>query len=288
MTGGELAIVIAGRRDDWPGGARTLTPREPTREPNGTLWFGAELDPDGDQVWFRIAEEAINRMPEKTPAARGRRLVDALIVWITPDRPLEPGINRFEVRVSEVRRHMDRTPPVVKMDPPAPTHPVVATAGERVAPAAHRLAAASLSSNTRRAYSGALRRLDAWLAGRALEDATLAGYLAELHEQGRAPSSASTAVAAARFRARLAGEASPAGERTARVLAGYRRTAVKRGRGQARPFGAADLAAVLATCQRRRRRGRGVESEEVALERGRLDAVIAGLLFMAGMRRGAR
>ena len=26
-------------------------------------------------------------------------------------------------------------------------------------------------------------------------------------------------------------------------------------------------------------------SEEVALERGRLDAVIAGLLFMAGMRR---
>ena len=88
-----------------------------------------------------------------------------------------------------------------------------------------------------------------------------------------------------RFRARLAGEPSPAGERTARVLAGYRRTAVERGRGQARPFGAADLAAVLATCQRPRRRGRGVESEEVALERGRLDAVIAGLLFMAGMRR---
>ena len=36
---------------------------------------------------------------------------------------------------------------------------------------------------------------------------------------------------------------------------------------------------------RPRRRGRGVESEEVALERGRLDALIAGLLFMAGMRR---
>ena len=41
----------------------------------------------------------------------------------------------------------------------------------------------------------------------------------------------------------------------------------------------------LATCHRPRRRGRGIESEEVALERGRLDAVIAGLLFMAGMRR---
>ena len=170
------------------------------------------------------------------------------------------------------------------MEPPAPTPPAAA-ALEGPAPAARRLVEASVSPNTRRAYSGALRRLDAWLAGRRLEDATLAGYLAELHEQGRAPSSASTAVAAARFRARLAGEQSPAGERTARVLAGYRRTAGGRGRGQARPFVAADLAAVLATCHQPRRRGRGVESAEVALKRGRLDAVIAGLLFMAGMRR---
>ena len=38
----------------------------------------------------------------------------------------------------------------------------------------------------------------------ALEDATLAAYLAELHDQGRAPA-----------RARLAGKPSPAGERTA-------------------------------------------------------------------------
>ena len=92
-------------------------------------------------------------------------------------------------------------------------------------------------------------------------------------------------MAAARFRARLAGAPSTAGERTARVLAGYRRTAVGRGRSQARPFGAADLAAVLASCHQPRRRGRGVESAEAALKRGRLDAVIAGLLFMAGMRR---
>ncbi len=101
MADGELAIVIAGRRGDWPGGPQTLTPREPTREPNGTLWFGAELDPDGDQVWFRIGEEALGRMPAETPAGRGRRLLDALIVWITPDRRLRPGINRFEVLVSE-------------------------------------------------------------------------------------------------------------------------------------------------------------------------------------------
>ena len=135
---------------------------------------------------------------------------------------------------------------------PAPTRPAAAEL-ERPAPTARRLAEASISPNTRRAYSGALRRLDAWLDGRPLEDATLAAYLAELHDQGRAPASAATSVAAACFRARLAGEPSPARERTARVLAGYRRTAGSPGRGQARPFGAADLAAVLATCHQPRR-----------------------------------
>ena len=108
--------------------------------------------------------------------------------------------------------------------------PTGSAALERPTPTARRLAEASLSPNTRRAYSGALRRLDAWLDGRRLEDATLAAYLAELHDLGRAPASASTAVAAACFRARLAHEPSPAGERTARVLAGYRRTAGERGR----------------------------------------------------------
>ena len=166
----------------------------------------------------------------------------------------------------------------------APPRPAAAEL-ERPAPTARRLAEASISPNTRRAYSGALRRLDAWLDGRPLADATLAAYLGELHDQGRAPASAATAVAAACFRARLAGDPSPAGERTTRVLAGYRRTGGDRGRGPARPFGAADLAAVLATCHQPRRRGRGRESDQVALERGRLDAVIAGLLFMAGMRR---
>ena len=131
-----------------------------------------------------------------------------------------------------------------------------AAALERPTATVRRLDEASLSPSTRRAYSGALSRLDAWLAGRELEDATLAGYLAEFHDLGRAPASASTAVAAACFRARLADEPSPAGERAARVLAGYRRTASARGRGPTRGFGAADLAAVLATCHRPRRRGR--------------------------------
>ena len=101
---------------------------------------------------------------------------------------------------------------------PRPVPPRLRSSARRRPPAA--FAAASISPNTRRAYSGALRRLDAWLAGRRLDDQALAAYLAELHDQGRAPASASTVVAAACFRARLTHEPSPAGERTARVLAG--------------------------------------------------------------------
>ena len=99
------------------------------------------------------------------------------------------------------------------------------TAVGRPSATARRLVNASLSDNTRRAYAGALGQLDAWRDGRRLDDAALAAYLAELHDAGRAASSAAMAVAAARLRARLAGQADPAGEQTARVLAGYRRTA---------------------------------------------------------------
>ena len=45
MTDHGPRVIIAGTREDWPGGVRTLIPREPTREPNGTLWFGAEIRP---------------------------------------------------------------------------------------------------------------------------------------------------------------------------------------------------------------------------------------------------
>ena len=91
--------------------------------------------------------------------------------------------------------------------------------------------------------------------------------------------------AAVRFRAKLAGQPDPAGEATARVLAGYRRTGSDRGRGQAAPLSADGLAAILATAERPRTDGRGVESHTTAQRRGRTDAVIAGLLFMGGLRR---
>ena len=152
-------------------------------------------------------------------------------------------------------------------------------------PTTRRLADASISLNTRRAYLGALRRLDAWRGAAPVDDASLAVYLGELFEAGRAPATAAMAVAAVRFRAKLAGQPDPAGEATARVLGGYRRTAADRGRGQAAPLSADGLAAILATAARPRTDGRGVESHTTAQRRGRTDAVIAGLLFMGGLRR---
>ena len=63
--------------------------------------MGAELDGTGDQVWFRIDQQSIGRMPDKTPEARGRRLVDALLAQVgKSDLPLKSALNRFAVPVS--------------------------------------------------------------------------------------------------------------------------------------------------------------------------------------------
>ena len=152
-------------------------------------------------------------------------------------------------------------------------------------PTTRKLVDASISLNSRLAYAGALRRLDTWRGTALVDDASLAVYLGTIFEAGRAPATAALAVAAVRFRAKLAGQPDPAGECTARVLAGYRRTAADRGRGQAAPLSADGLAAILATAERPRTDGRGLESNTTAERRGRVDAVIAGLLFMGGLRR---
>ena len=67
--------------------------------------------------------------------------------------------------------------------------------------------------------------MDAWRGAAPVDDALLAVYLGELFEAGRAPATAALAVAAIKFRAKLAGQPDPAGEATARVLAGNWRTA---------------------------------------------------------------
>ena len=119
---------------------------------------------------------------------------------------------------------------------------------------------------------GRPRRLVGWLAGRELDDAALAAYLAKLHDPDRASSGASMTVAAPRCRAKLAGQPTPAAQRTTdRRRPGAGRHGV-RGLG---PDGRARHLTLSAAARR-------VVSDKVALERVRLDAVIARLLFMAG------
>ena len=126
--------------------------------------------------------------------------------------------------------------------------PVPGAALATLPPSARGLAAASLSLNTRRAYSRAVERLDRWLAGRPLDDVHLATYLAHLFDAGRSPSVAAQLVAAVKLRAKLAGAAPPPGAATARVLKGFRREGRNRGRGQVTGlrWEQADAAAALA------------------------------------------
>ena len=151
---------------------------------------------------------------------------------------------------------------------------------------ARTLADASISANTARMYRSALAGFDA--SGFPLTDQGVAEYLAVLFDAGRSPATASMAVAAIRFRAKLAGghPTPDIGPATARVLAGFRRAGTDRGRGQAHGMTAADFASILATASRRRKREqRGLESEAYAKKRGEVDSVIASLLFMGGLRR---
>ena len=96
--------------------------------------------------------------------------------------------------------------------------------------AAADLARASIATNTRRAYAAALRKFEG--AAYPETDAGVAAYLGRLYEEGRSFACAAQVVAALRFRAKLRGQPSPVGTATARVLAGFRRQAQGRGRGQ--------------------------------------------------------
>ena len=71
------------------------------------------------------------------------------------------------------------------------------------------------------------------------------------------------------------------------MLAGFRRRAVERGRGQAAGDAARDLAAIVATARtpRRSANGRGVERPATADRRRRVDIAIPGPLFHGGLRR---
>ena len=160
---------------------------------------------------------------------------------------------------------------------------------EEGAAEARELAAASLSPATIRAYTTALRLLDAWLAreGLPLSDSSLAAYLGALRKRGATPNWGNTTRAAVKLRAEeLQGGTNPAGRLTRRVMAGWRRTdASERTPKQAPPMLLDDVAAVLRAAGEPRMAWGGMETPEQAAERAREDAAIVGLSFYGGLRR---
>ena len=113
---------------------------------------------------------------------------------------------------------------------------------------ARELVEASVSANTRRAYTSALKRFDE--SGHGTDDAGVAAYLTSLFELGRAPASAELLVAALRFRAKLAREDAPVGPLSARILAGFRRAGADRDCGQVTGVGWAQSDAAVALASR--------------------------------------
>ena len=134
---------------------------------------------------------------------------------------------------------------------PNPAPPVVVPSAHRSLAASEpvaRLVEASVAANTKRAYGVALEKFDRATAGRPVTDQVVAGYLAGLFSDGKAPATCGQVVAAIRFRAKLNGQPSPTGPATDRVLAGIRREGRDRGRGQVQGvgFAQADAAAAVA------------------------------------------
>lgn len=160
-----------------------------------------------------------------------------------------------------------------------------AHAALQVSPALADLLSKSLSPNTYSTYRTALERLRLWLAGRELNDATLAEHVAYLHGQGFAPSTISIAVAAASRIATANGIESPKGALTTEALMSVRREGRSRGRGQSDALTYDGLVAILSTCSLPVEHERKIETPAQARKRGLVDAAIASLLFMAGMRR---
>ena len=110
------------------------------------------------------------------------------------------------------------------------------------------LVQASISANTKRAYTAALARFDKAIGDNPVTDTVVANYLAALYDAEMSPATCSQVVAALKFRAKLQDLPPPVGPRTNRVLAGIRRQGRGRGRGQASGvnFSQAEAAAAIA------------------------------------------
>ena len=147
------------------------------------------------------------------------------------------------------------------------------------------LAASSLSEATIRTYRIALRQVDEWLAeqGCELDDRALSVFLGAQAARGKTPAWGDVICAAVRFRAtEMLDIPNPAGRRTRRVMAGWRRTSAReRTPKQAAAMLADDVARILRAAPEPRKG----ETPDEAAARAREDIAIVGLSFYGGLRR---
>ncbi len=100
------------------------------------------------------------------------------------------------------------------------------------------------AANTRKAYSHVIQRFNAFLGGRAAEDATIAAFLESEAERGLAPASLSLVSAAIGAQAQSAGADDPRGRLTYQTLGRLKRTHSARGGGQVAGLKREDVDAV--------------------------------------------
>ena len=147
----------------------------------------------------------------------------------------------------------------------------------------------ALCANTRRNYAGQYRKFRDWCEGEGqsampASPEVVAAYVAELVDDGKSMSTVRLAVVVivdAHRRVSMESPHTDGASETMRDLS--RRIGV--GQKQARPLDADALAAIRATALNpRKSRGGSLESEEIALRRGRLDIALASVLSHAGLR----
>ena len=153
---------------------------------------------------------------------------------------------------------------------------------------------ASLSPNTQRAYAAQWGVWSEWAAKRGYqaipaEPAAVAAWLADRSAHGAKPSTVRGGLAALAAFHKAAGLDNPcATEIVRRANSGLVRLAAAEGRTaqrQAAPLDKTAITAIRATCHLLRRRGRGMESQEIAARRGAVDRALVGVLSDGGLRR---
>ena len=133
----------------------------------------------------------------------------------------------------------------------------------------------ALSANTRKGYSGEIRRANRYFesTGEVLEDETLAEYLLWWHNSERhAPASIRFGVQALAWRDRKMGDPSPFGEVSKSVLKRISREGRDRGRGDVVAILREDLEKMVKVCK------------AAGTLWGHRDAALFALMFSAGLR----